>query len=74
MIASFPDMPEQQCVDYERDNLDFEPDLDYHILPKWLLQRQDMIFPYNRIEKKEMLGHGQYGTVNKGIFHHGNAM
>ena len=51
-----------------------EHDSHLDILPKWLSKRQDMIFSSECIEKKEMLGHGQYGTVHKGIFHYGNAM
>ena len=26
------------------------------------------------IEKKQILGHGQYGTVHQGLFHNGNAV
>ena len=69
----FPDVPEEQCVNYDTDESDMEHDCQLDILPKWLSNRQEMIFSLDCIEKKEMLGHGQYGTVNKGIFHYGNA-
>ena len=61
-------------MNYDTDESDMENDSHYDILPKWITSRQDMIFSPECIEKKEMLGHGQYGAVNKGIFRHGNAM
>ena len=70
----FPDVPDEQCVNYDTDESDMEHDSHYDILPKWITKRPDMIFSPECIEKKEMLGHGHYGTVNKGVFHHGNAM
>ena len=75
MVQNFPDMPDRQCVNYDTDESDvMEHECQMDILPKWLADRQDMIFSPDYIKKKEMLGHGQYGTVHKGIFHYGNAM
>ena len=73
-LEVFPDVPDGQCVNYDTDESDMEHDSQLDILPKWLSKRQDMIFSSECIEKKEMIGHGQYGTVHKGIFHYGNAM
>ena len=42
------------------------------ILPSWV--QPHMVYPENAIEIKTVLGHGQYGTVYKGQFHHGNAV
>ena len=71
---TFLDVPDGQWINYDTDESDMENDCQFDILPKWLSTRQDMIFTPDCIEKKEMLGHGQYGTVHKGVFHYGNAM
>ena len=73
----FPDVPDGQCVNYDTDDThesDIEYDGQVDILPKWLSNRQDMVFSPECIDMKEMIGHGQYGTVHKGVFHYGNAM
>ena len=41
-------------------------------LPAWV--EPHMVFSEASIEKKLILGHGQYGTVHKGLFHNGNAV
>ena len=44
------------------------------ILPQWILDHGDMIFPPNSIKKQGILGSGQFGTVYKGTYCQGNAM
>ena len=44
------------------------------ILPDWVLEKPHMVCPPKSIKKKELLGSGQYGTVHKGFYIHGNAM
>ena len=41
-------------------------------LPDWV--DRHMVYSESAIEKKEILGHGQYGTVHRGLFHNGNAV
>ena len=41
-------------------------------LPAWI--EPHMVYSESSIEKKLILGHGQYGTVHKGLFHNGNAV
>ena len=41
-------------------------------LPEWV--EPHMVYPESSIEKKEILGQGQYGIVHKGLFHNGNAV
>ena len=41
-------------------------------LPDWV--DPHMVYSESAIEKKEILGHGQYGTVYQGLFHNGNAV
>ena len=41
-------------------------------LPKWV--EPHMVYSEHSIEKKQILGHGQYGTVHQGLFHNGNAV
>ena len=41
-------------------------------LPEWV--EPHMVYSENSIETKQTLGHGQYGTVHKGLFHNGNAV
>ena len=55
-------------------HVDYCNDWDSDLLPDWLLKHKEMIFPLNCVEKKGVLGHGQYGMVHKGAFHHGNAV
>ena len=73
-ITDFPDIPGEQWAKLLTDESGTQVDLGYHILPMWLQDRRDMIFPHRSVEMKDMLGSGQYGTVNKGTFHLGNAM
>ena len=44
------------------------------LLPSWMHDKHDLICPKNSIKKTELIGTGQFGTVHKGTFHHGNAM
>ena len=44
------------------------------ILPQWILDHQDMIFPNSSIKKISVLGSGQFGTVYKGTYSQGNAV
>ena len=74
VLKDFPDVPDSQCANYDTDESDVEIECTLDILPKWLTERQDMIFAHKYVKKKEMLGHGQYGTVHKGTFNYGNAM
>ena len=76
MVQNFPDgIPDRQFINYDTEESDMDHDNNnMDILPKWLADQQDMIFSPDYITKKEMLGHGQYGTVHKGIFQYGNAM
>ena len=41
-------------------------------LPKWV--EPHMVYSEASIEKKQILGHGQYGTVHQGLFHNGHAV
>ena len=41
-------------------------------LPDWV--EPHMVYSDGAIEKKQILGHGQYGTVHQGLFHNGNAV
>ena len=36
------------------------------MLPKWLQEKKDMIYPQNCIQTGQEVGHGQFGTVFKG--------
>ena len=40
-------------------------------LPDWV--EPHMVYSEGAIEKKEILGHGLYGSVHQGLFHNGNA-
>ena len=62
--CSVPNCNENNC---SRDILD----LMKHF-PEWV--EPHMVYPAASVEKKQILGHGQYGTVHKGIFHHGKAV
>ena len=44
------------------------------MLPQWILDKPDMIYPQNSIKKKGALGTGQFGTVHKGTYCQGNAV
>ena len=44
------------------------------ILPQWILDHSDMIFPPNSIKRMAILGSGQFGTVYKGTYCQGNAV
>lgn len=44
------------------------------VLPDWLKNRKELIFPQNSIDKDKKLGSGEYGTVYKAKLMQGNAM
>jgi hypothetical protein len=44
------------------------------VLPQWILDHADMIFPTNSIKKLGIIGSGQFGTVYKGTYCQGNAV
>ena len=43
-------------------------------VPIWLDENKEIVFAPEHIQRKEMLGSGQYGVVYKGTFSHGKAM
>ena len=43
-------------------------------VPTWLDENKEIVFSPEHIQRKEMLGSGQYGVVYKGTFSHGKAM
>lgn len=42
------------------------------VLPDWV--QPCMVYPESSIKTTKVLGHGQYGQVQQGIFRHGNAV
>ena len=44
------------------------------ILPDWLEEKKEMIFPPECIKKGKRIGQGQFGSVFKGVFTQGNAV
>ena len=43
-------------------------------VPTWLDENKEIVFSPEHIQRKEMLGSGQYGVVYKGIICQGKAM
>ena len=43
------------------------------VLPDWVLEKPHMVCPPKSVIVNERLGSGQYGTVYKGCYIHGNA-
>ena len=41
-------------------------------LPDWV--EPHMVYPEASVEVSKVLGHGQFGQVQQGIFRHGNAV
>ena len=57
------------------DNMKNSSCYDEHwILPNWLQQKTEMIFPKESIVKGECIGRGQFGSVFKGKLIQGNAV
>jgi hypothetical protein len=44
------------------------------LVPKWLCERNEMIYDTSCIEKGRQLGHGNFGTVFEGKIQLGNAV
>ena len=43
------------------------------VLPDWVLEKPHMVCPPKSVTINKRLGSGQYGTVYKGCYIHGNA-
>ena len=52
----------------------FEIDDKDSLLPDWLKERKEMIFPIESIEKYQEIGRGQFGTVFKAKLAQGQAV
>ena len=52
----------------------FEMDDKESLLPDWLKERKEMIFPNESIEKYQEIGRGQFGTVLKAKLAQGQAV
>ena len=52
----------------------FEVDDKESLLPDWLRERKEMIFPNESIEKYQEIGRGQFGTVLKAKLAQGQAV
>ena len=53
-------------------NFDCEIENVLRVLPYWV--KSHMVYPPHSIKSQRLLGHGQYGTVYKGIYLHGGAV
>ena len=53
-------------------NFDCEIENILRVLPFWV--KAHMVYPQHSIKTQRILGHGQYGTVHKGLYHHGSAV
>ena len=63
-------MPYKEGEKNEKDLFLFEEDW---MLPDWLQEKKEMVFPQHTIVKGECLGRGQFGTVFKGKLVQGNS-
>ena len=52
----------------------FEVDDKDSLLPDWLMERKEMIFPIESVEKYQEIGRGQFGIVFKGKLAQGQAV
>ena len=43
------------------------------ILPRWMLEKPELVCPSDSLQKGEVIGSGQYGMVYKGSYNHGTA-
>ena len=60
MNGGHPSMAESECS--------------YIALPQWIKDKEYMIYPPKSVKKKTIIGAGQFGTIFKGAYLHGNAM
>ena len=65
--------PEDDSLWSEAENA-FEMDDKESLLPDWLKERKEMIFPNESIEKYQEIGRGQFGTVLKAKLAQGQAV
>ena len=65
--------PEDNSLWSKAEN-DFEIDDKESLLPDWLKERKEMIFPNESIEKYQEIGRGQFGTVLKAKLVQGQAV
>ena len=65
--------PEDNSLWSKAEN-DFEIDDKESLLPDWLKERKEMIFPNESIEKYQEIGRGQFGTVLKAKLAQGQAV
>ena len=65
--------PEENSLWSKAEN-DFEIDDKESLLPDWLKERKEMIFPNESIEKYQEIGRGQFGTVLKAKLAQGQAV
>ena len=59
---------------WSKDENAFEIDDKDSLLPDWLKERKEMIFPNESIEKYQEIGRGQFGTVLKAKLAQGQAV
>ena len=57
---------------YENQQIGTDEDDILRCLPNWV--RPDMIFSDSSIERTNVLGDGNYGTIYKGRYRHGNSV
>ena len=65
--------PEDMSL-WSKDENAFEIDDKDSLLPDWLKERKEMIFPNESIEKYQEIGRGQFGTVFKAKLAQGQAV
>ena len=65
--------PEDMSL-WSKDENAFEIDDKDSLLPDWLKERKEMIFPNESIEKYQEIGRGQFGTVLKAKLAQGQAV
>ena len=53
-------------------SIDCEIENVLRVLPYWM--KPHMVYSHQSIKIQRVLGHGQYGTVHKGMYQHGSAV